>query len=230
MWRLAAAVVAVLVLWAASPAEAQPRTTPPTMDLRCYGYDGTTTRAYNCIPEESQQHHMRTFVPPVGSTCNGGQIQERPAGRIIFQIRCQKGTTPTQTTWSRRGTGPDFFRKPASVERVRITSRFSGSAGNFIVRCTAPRRSLIVNELIGSSFGNDGTTGVYRMANCTDVEVDTEQAASWEFRQDGARTAFTPARSWEGVTGAGANLPVEALASLATAVEVERMALSEVGR
>ena len=92
--RIAAAVVvlaAVAFLLVAGYAEAQPKTTPPSLKVTCYGYEGTTTRAYNCIPAEDQQHHMRTFVPPVGSTCNGGEILEYPPGRIIFQIRCQKG-------------------------------------------------------------------------------------------------------------------------------------------
>ncbi|MCY4056707.1 MAG: FKBP-type peptidyl-prolyl cis-trans isomerase [Gammaproteobacteria bacterium] len=37
---------------------------------------------------------MHTFVPPVGSLCDSGRIDEFPPGRIVFQIRCQDGTTP----------------------------------------------------------------------------------------------------------------------------------------
>ena len=94
--RIAVAVVGVLFV-ASSPAAAQsPPTTPATIDVTCYGYDGATTRAYNCIPVAHQQHLLATFVPPVGSTCNGGKIAEFPPGRIVFQIRCQKtgGTDP----------------------------------------------------------------------------------------------------------------------------------------
>ena len=203
------------------------RTVPPTLDFTCHGYVNALVYAYNCIPAPEQQHHMRTFVPPVGSPCNEGKVittSDQP-DRIVFQIRCRDtGAPPPPAGWTKTGTGPSVFSKPIGVERVRITSRFSGSAGNFIVECVSPRHSLVVNELIGSSFGNDGTTGIYRMEECAEVEVDTEQTASWEFRQEGGRTAFSPIRSWTGVTGVGLDWSAKALASLATAVETERWA------
>ena len=62
------------------------RTAPPTLDLTCHGYDEGATRAYNCIPVPSQQHHMGTFVPAVGSACDGGSIAEFPAGRIVVFV------------------------------------------------------------------------------------------------------------------------------------------------
>ena len=78
----------VTVLVAAVPG----RTTPLTLDLTCHGYDEGATRAYNCIPVPSQQHHMRTFVPAVGSACDQGSIAEFPAGRIVFQTEVQQRT------------------------------------------------------------------------------------------------------------------------------------------
>ena len=69
---------------------ADQRTAPPTLDFTCHGYvEVGGTRAYNCIPAPEQQHRMRTFVPPPGSPCNQGSVQEFPPGRIVFQIRCQ---------------------------------------------------------------------------------------------------------------------------------------------
>ena len=66
------------------------RTFPPTLDFACHGYvEPGGTHAYNCIPAPAQQHHMRTFVPPPGSLCNEGSVQEFPPGRIVFQIRCR---------------------------------------------------------------------------------------------------------------------------------------------
>ena len=224
--RIAAAVGVLLV--ALSSASAQPPTTPATIDVTCHGYDEGATRAYNCIPVASQQHLLATFVPAVGSVCNGGQVAEFPPGRIVFQIRCDDtGTNPPPTTpvpagWSASGRGPNFFTKPIGAVRVRIRSSFSGNAGNFVVWCRAPESNLIVNELIGSGFGNTGTDGIYRMANCTDVEVDTEQGAQWWFSQESG-TAFTPPRSWTHVTGAGGDLSVDALAALAKAAETERV-------
>ncbi len=223
--RIAVAIAGALLV-ASLPAVAQPPTNPPTIDVTCHGYDEGATRAYNCIPVASQQHLLATFVPPVGSACNGGQVAEFPPGRIVFQIRCDDAggppsTTPTPTGWSASGSGPNFFNKPATAERVRIRSSFTGRSANFIVWCRVPRTSLVVNELIGSSWGNNGTEGVYRMANCTEVEVKTDSNARWWFTEEGG-TAISPPRSWTDVTGAGGNLSAEALAALATAVETER--------
>ena len=221
-------VAAVGVLFVAlAPAAAQPPTVPPSIDVTCHGYDEGATRAYNCIPVASQQRLLRTFVPPVGSACNGGTVAEFPPGRIVFQIRCDDSdagapsTPPTPAGWTASGKGPNFFTKPIGPVRVRIRSSFSGTGANFIVWCRAPSNDLIVNELIGSSFGNTGTDGVYRMADCTDVEVKTDQNVQWWFSQESG-TAFTPPRSWTHMTGAGGNLSVEALTALATATETER--------
>ena len=99
--RIAAAIVVGVLLIALSPASAQPPTDPATIDVTCHGYDEGATRAYNCIPVASQQHLLATFVPPVGSACNGGQVAEFPPGRIVFQIRCddaEGGTGPPTTT------------------------------------------------------------------------------------------------------------------------------------
>ena len=99
--RIAAVVVSVLFV-ALSPASAQPPTTPATIDVTCHGYDEGATRAYNCIPVAHQQHLLATFVPAVGSACNGGKVAEFPPGRIVFQIRCDDsgaaGPTPQPAT------------------------------------------------------------------------------------------------------------------------------------
>ena len=82
----------------------------------------------------------------------------------------------------------------------------------------------MVNELLGTSWGNDGTNGIYGLADCSEVEVDTGgQDLQWWFTQDLAATALTPPRSWEQVGGAGGALPPEARQNLATAAELERL-------
>lgn len=92
MLRLPAIViVGFFGLTATDRASGQQRTTPPTLDFTCHGYlePAEQSRGYNCIPVASQQPSMETFVPIVGSTCDGGRVREFPAGRIVFQIRCQ---------------------------------------------------------------------------------------------------------------------------------------------
>ena len=90
--------------------------------------------------------------------------------------------------------------------------------------CRNPSTSLVVNELIGRGWGNSGTIGIYRMANCKEVEVTTEGDVQWSFSQEESLTAFTPVRSWANVTGAGGELSADALAALARATEAERLA------
>ena len=219
-FRFVAVLFGLLLLPSLAVAQSPP-TVPAKITLTCYGYDGGPVRAYNCIPLPHLQPLMRTFVPPPGAPCNQGSVKEFPPGRIVFQIRCQDtdgGGTPTQTRWSASGRGPSHFDKPINVARVRIQSRFSGYSGNFIVWCRSPSTDLIVNELIGTGWGNDGTVGICRMANCTEVEVDTEQTASWTFTQEGG-TALTPTRL--GITGS-MNLSAAARPALVRAVEAER--------
>ena len=199
------------------------RTVPPTLDVTCHGYDEGATRAYNCIPVPSQQHHMRTFVPAVGSACDQGSIAEFPAGRIVFQIRCRDGSPGQSAAWWHSGQGPEFFVKPIGTPRVWVRTSFLGSSVHLSVWCRAPQENLVVNELLGTSWGNDGTNGIYGMAGCREVEVDTAgEDLQWWFAQELAATALTPPRSWEQVTGADSALPAEALQDLATASELER--------
>ena len=201
------------------------RTAPPAVDLTCHGYDEGATRAYNCIPEPSQQHYMRTFVPPVGSACDAGSIAEFPAGRIVFQIRCRDGSRGQTAAWSHWGRGPASFDMPEDASaRLWVHTAFSGSSVHFVVRCLAPQQRVVVNELLGRSWGNTGTNGIYGMAGCREVEVDTGgQDLQWWFTQELAATASMPPRSWEQVTGAGGALPAQALQDLAGAVDLERL-------
>ena len=202
---------------------AQTRTTPLTLDLTCHGYDEGPTRAYNCVPEPSQQHHMRTFVPAAGSVCDGGSVAEFPPGRIVFQIRCRDAGDGRSRSWSYSGSGSGSFAKPPGLPRVWIRTAFRGRTARFSVRCRAPHESLIVNELVGTAWGNDGTNGLYPMDGCRDVEVDAGvDALQWWFVDEPGGTALSPSRSWERMTGAGGQLPADALQDLAAATELER--------
>ena len=86
-------IATTIVMAFSLPSFAQERTVPAQLDFTCHGYDEGTTRAYNCIPAEGHEQSMSTFVPPAGSTCNGGRIDEFPAGRRVFQIKCQEPST-----------------------------------------------------------------------------------------------------------------------------------------
>lgn len=173
------------------------RTNPLTLDFTRHGYDEGATRAYNCIPEPSQQHHMRTFVSAVGSPCDGGSIAEFPAGRIVFQIRC-RDSAGQSAAWSLTGSGPASFAKPVETTRVWIRSPFSGTSMRLSVRWTAPYERLVVNELLGASWNNDGINALYDLGGCREVNVDTgsHEDVEWRFLEEPALTALWPRRAW----------------------------------
>ena len=60
------------------------RTAPPTVDLTCHGYDEGATRAYNCIPEPSQQHHYADVRSSrwVGLRCGQHRRVSRRSDRL----------------------------------------------------------------------------------------------------------------------------------------------------
>ena len=81
--------------------------------------------------------------------------------------------------------------------------------------------------MIGSSWDNTGSTGLYRMVAhggpCAQVEVYVDpENVSWTFRQLDTALAYSPPRYWSHVTGVGLDLDAEALQHLAIAVEEER--------
>ena len=60
------------------------RTAPPAVDLTCHGYDEGATRAYNCIPEPSQQHHYADVRSSrwVGLRCGQHRRVSRRSDRL----------------------------------------------------------------------------------------------------------------------------------------------------
>ena len=127
--RKLAIVLATVAVAFVSPIAQEP-TVPSMLNFTCHGYDEGVTRAYNCIPAAGHEGSMSTFVPPVGSSCNGGRIDEFPAGRLVFQIRCQEGGT-----WSVSGSGPSVIPIPDGVRTIKIHGEYRGRGENFVVWC-----------------------------------------------------------------------------------------------
>lgn len=217
-----------LVLGSVVGAQRTP-TDPSRTWIYCWGYHVGAGRQYSCVSSVARQPIMESFLPAEGTQC-AGRIRGYSGGRTGIQLDC--GDVGSPAGWTRSGTGPDYFTKPASAVRVRITSSYSGSSENFVVWCEGPggSRALIVNEIVGTLFDNNGTDGVYRMRTrsepCTKVEVQHSVGVRWSFRQLDAATAYSPPRYWSHVTGAGSGWDAEALQHLAIAVEEERAAVA----
>lgn len=80
------------------------------------------------------------------------------------------------------GVGDSVFTLPATVSRVRITARYTGSSSNFIVRIGG---ALVVNVIIGTSaiFGGNTTfDGTYLTAGGT-VAITNSSGVAWTFTE-----------------------------------------------
>ena len=79
------------------------------------------------------------------------------------------------------GTGDTVFDKPFWVSRIQIRGLYSGRSSNWIVYCG---NNLIVNELVGSSWGNGGITGTYLVpASCTPFQIRSSSGVNWTFTE-----------------------------------------------
>ncbi|MCY3842717.1 MAG: hypothetical protein OXH69_04165 [Acidobacteria bacterium] len=220
---IGAALVVLLSIPAAT--EAQTPLDPASMWISCWGYNVTDGRQYNCVGSVARTAEADRFFPTAGQSCTGS-VKQFSLDRKGVQINCADTTEVPGRLWTIGGVGPDYFAKPADAVRVRIKSGFHGSSDSFIVYCG---ENLIVNELVGTDWGNTGTDGYYRMLErsgdpCTEVRVGAGQDVTWVFEKQPSLTAYTPPRSWSDVSGAGLDLDAEALQDLANAVELERAA------
>ena len=77
------------------------------------------------------------------------------------------------------GTGDDVFTLPSSVSRVRITAHYAGSSSNFIVRIGS---SLVVNELVGTYWGQVDFAGTYLTGGGI-VQITNSSGVSWTFTE-----------------------------------------------
>ena len=198
-------------------------TEPVALDLECYGYISATHRSYNCPPVPGDQQHMATFAPPVGSPCDQGRVAEFPPGRVVLEIRCRDDASAASRGWSRSGVGPAVFPKPPGAPRVWVRTLFAGDSAHFAVWCGRPAPRLVVNELLGRSWGNAGSHGLRDFAGCRELEVSQPTGqVPWWFVQEPARVAPMPARRWSAPGSLPAGTGLRRQNDWAAAGELER--------
>ncbi len=81
--------------------------------------------------------------------------------------------------WSRAGAGDTVFDMPTYIARVRITADYGGSSSNFIVRIGG---RLVVNELVGRSWGQPHFEGTYTTTGGV-VEITHSSGVAWTFAE-----------------------------------------------
>jgi hypothetical protein len=93
-------------------------------------------------------------------------------------------TAPTQPTlpatlFTRSGVGNTVFDMPTYVSRARIAGTYTGSSSNFIVKIGG---RLIVNELVGTSFGQTRYEGTHLVDGGV-VAIENSTGVSWSISE-----------------------------------------------
>lgn len=94
-------------------------------------------------------------------------------------------SSPTDTGFSRSGTGDTSFALPANVEIVRIQGVFNGNSSNFIVRIGS---DLVVNEIVGSSATPQSHDGTYVVVPGSTVTISNSNGVTWSINSASAQS------------------------------------------
>jgi len=86
---------------------------------------------------------------------------------------------PPTPLFTRSGSGDTVFDMPTTVARVRITGTYTGTSSNFIVRIAG---ALVVNELLGTSWGLTSFEGTYLTSGGV-VAITNSTGVAWTFTE-----------------------------------------------
>lgn len=82
----------------------------------------------------------------------------------------------TIAPWSRGSTGNTVLDKPIWVQRLRVSGRYAGRSSNFIVWCGT---NLVVNELLGTSWGRMAYDGTHATPSCREMRIENSTDVTW---------------------------------------------------
>jgi len=99
---------------------------------------------------------------------------------IITQVIADASPANPTGLYAKTGTGDTVFAIPASVTKIRIQGIYLGNSSFFIVRVAG---SLIVNELIGTSWPSTAFEGIYSVAGGSIVEIQKSSGVAWTFTE-----------------------------------------------
>jgi hypothetical protein len=88
-------------------------------------------------------------------------------------------TLTVRNIWTKSGKGNTVFDMPTYVERVRIIGTYTGYSSNFIVWVGG---DLVVNELLGTGWGQTRYEGVHLVAGGV-VEIEYSSGVKWSFEE-----------------------------------------------
>jgi hypothetical protein len=108
-------------------------------------------------------------------------------GTLTVQADQTSGTNTTpisgrgqRDVFRRSGIGDTVFDMPADVARVHIVGTYTGSSSNFIVKVGG---RLIVNELLGTFWGQTRYDGTLLTGGGGVVSITNSSGVSWSFEE-----------------------------------------------
>ena len=105
--------------------------------------------------------------------------EESVKGVFINGTNTLNFTLRTIAPWSRSGQGDTVFDMPTYITRIRIGGTYTGYAQNFVVYIAG---RLVVNELMGSGFGQTRFEGTYLTSGGV-VEIVSSSGVYWSFTE-----------------------------------------------
>ncbi len=115
---------------------------------------------------------------------------------ILALAGCKKKTDTEPSgscCFTQSGTGNTVFLAPANVNTVRVTGTFTGNSSNFVIwvgpqgaACDLTFNvncSLLVNELLGTSWGKTSYTATLQTAGKRQYEIVSSTGVAWTITQ-----------------------------------------------
>lgn len=88
--------------------------------------------------------------------------------------------TGVRDIFRRNGSGDTVFDMPADVARIRVIGIYTGSSSNFIVKIGG---RLIVNELLGTFWGQTRYDGTLLTGGGGVVAITNSSGVAWSFEE-----------------------------------------------
>jgi hypothetical protein len=140
------------------------------------GYTASWTNG--TIAAGSSQLSIVRFAPTAAQTYNGTvTVQGDQTSGINTTPISGRGL---RDLFRRSGTGDTVFDMPLDVARVHIVGIYTGFSSNFIVRIGG---RLIVNELLGTGWGQTKYDGVLLTGGGGVVSITNSSGVSWSFEE-----------------------------------------------
>jgi hypothetical protein len=194
------AALFAMVSWGCSKDGGNPAGPDPTPQAQTYALSGRVTgsggtgingatvtvtdgpNAGRSATADGNGNYTITGLQPAGFTARATArfYNERSKPVTMTSNQTLDFSLPAIPLWSVAGTGDTVFDMPRTVERVKITGTYTkSSSSNFVVWID---HDLIVNELVGSHWGQVTFSGTYAVSG-GQVEIESSSGVKWTFTE-----------------------------------------------